>query len=81
MALAGALMEFLGIEAPAMPPLAMRTLDASGSCNPLGMPPAAAQAAAAALTAADTYPDPDCTCLLYTSAPRRCRRAWTYFWM
>lgn len=70
MAQAGALLEFLGIEAPAMPPLAMRTLDASGSSNPLGMPPAAAQAAAAALTAADTYPDPDCTALRAALADR-----------
>ena len=35
-----------------------------------GMPPAAAQAAAAALTAADTYPDPDCTALRAALADR-----------
>lgn len=70
MACADALRKFLEIEDPGMPPLNARTLDVSGSWNPLGMPPAAAQAAAAALTAADTYPDPDSTALRAALADR-----------
>lgn len=70
MACADALRKFLDIEDPGLPPLNVRTLDASGSWNPLGMPPAAVQAAAAALTAADTYPDPDCTALRAALADR-----------
>ena len=70
MACARELWEFLGISEPEHHLLPLRALDASGSWNPLGMPQAAVQAAAAALTAVGTYPDPDCAALRGALADR-----------